>query len=185
VEGNQVTPLYETPAIVLVVLAWFAAPPTSLADAARREAVRRLLMPQSVASLNNVGQPGDVPPPAAAVTLPPGEAPPAEKPPVAAPEPPAEPPKDEKWWRGRITAARNTLERDEFLAASVQSRINSLQADVVNVDDPARQGLLRQQLGKALNELDRLQKQIEADRQAIADIQAEARRARVPPGWIR
>ena len=181
------TSLFETPAIVLAVLAWFAAPPGSLADAARREAIRRQLMPQSVASLNNVGQPAEAAPPAAAVTMPPGEARPAATTPAPVPEPaqPAEPPKDEKWWRARMDGARNALERNELLAASVQSRINALQTDVVNRDDPAQQAMLRQQLGKALNELERLQKQIEADRKSISDIQAEARRARVPPGWIR
>ena len=180
------TSLFEMPVVVLAVLAWLSSPPGSLAEAARREAIRRQIVPRSTASLNNVGQPPETGAPAAAVTLPPR---PDEPPPAAAAkvEPPAqlEPPRDEKWWRGRMAAARSTLERDEFLAASVQTRINSLQADVVNRDDPAQQAMLRQQLGKALNELERLQKQIEADRKAIADIQVEARRAAVPPGWIR
>jgi hypothetical protein len=67
----------------------------------------------------------------------------------------------------------------------MQSRINALQFDVVNIDDPAQQAQARQALGRALGELDRLQKQVKADRQEIARIQDEARRQRVPPGWIR
>jgi len=34
-------------------------------------------------------------------------------------------------------------------------------------------------------ELDRLKKQLLADKKAIADLEEEARRAGVPPGWLR
>jgi hypothetical protein len=34
-------------------------------------------------------------------------------------------------------------------------------------------------------ELDRLKKQIDATKKAIADLEEEARRANVPPGWLR
>jgi len=36
-----------------------------------------------------------------------------------------------------------------------------------------------------LTELDRLKKQIVDDQKAITDIEEEARRAGVPPGWLR
>jgi hypothetical protein len=71
------------------------------------------------------------------------------------------------------------------LADALQSRINALQTDVIFTDDPAQQAVLRQELGRALGELERMQEQVEADRQEIADIQEEARRQRVPPGWVR
>jgi hypothetical protein len=67
----------------------------------------------------------------------------------------------------------------------MQTRINSLQSDVVNIDDPAQQALARQNLGRALGELERLDKQVQADRDEIGRIQDEARRQRVPPGWMR
>ena len=38
---------------------------------------------------------------------------------------------------------------------------------------------------KAIDELNRLTKQIADDKKAIADLQEEARRAGVPPGWLR
>ena len=84
-----------------------------------------------------------------------------------------------------MTSARDALERDEVLADAMQSRINGLQTDIVNRDDPAQQGQLRQQLARALAELDRLKKLVETDRKAIADIQNEATQQGVPPGWIR
>jgi hypothetical protein len=67
----------------------------------------------------------------------------------------------------------------------MQTRINSLQSDVVNIDDPAQQALARQNLGRALGELERLEKQVQADQEEIKRVQDEARRERVPPGWIR
>ena len=38
---------------------------------------------------------------------------------------------------------------------------------------------------RALGELDRLKKAIEGSKKAIADLEEEARRASVPPGWLR
>ncbi len=84
-----------------------------------------------------------------------------------------------------MASARASLERNQVLADAVQSRINALQTDVVNIDDPAQQALARQNLGRALGELERLQNQIEEGNKEIVQIQQEARRQRVPPGWIR
>jgi predicted nucleic acid-binding Zn-ribbon protein len=52
-------------------------------------------------------------------------------------------------------------------------------------DDPAQQAALRQTLAKALAELERLKAQVVTDQKAIADIQTAARKANVPPGWVR
>ena len=49
----------------------------------------------------------------------------------------------------------------------------------------AQRGVLASERQKALGELDRLKKQIEAGKKAIADLEEEARRANVPPGWLR
>ncbi len=92
---------------------------------------------------------------------------------------------DEKAWRDKMSGARQSLERNEGLVDAMQSRVNSLQTDVVNRDDPAQQAQLRQQLSKALSELDRLKKVVDGDRKAITDIQNEARKQGVPPGWVR
>ena len=81
--------------------------------------------------------------------------------------------------------ARSSLERNQVLADAMQSRINGLNTDVVNIDDPFQQGQLRNQLTRAMTELDRLNRQIAADTQAIKDIQTEARKMRIPPGWVR
>jgi len=199
-EGNPVTSLWQVPAVVVMVLGWLATPPASLGEVAQREALRRSLTPKSTGALTNLGLPEEPPP--AAVSTPPVEPPPVKEPPeetepppavaagAAAAAPAAAPPaasqrRDEKYWRDRITEARAALDQDQVLAEAMQSRINALQTDVVNRDDPAQQAQLRQQLARALAELDRLSKQIDADKKAITNIEQEARRLGVPPGWLR
>jgi hypothetical protein len=174
--------LWQTPAVVLVVITWLTAPPANLGDLARREALRRELTAKPVERLVGFGTAADV-------QAPPQTEPPAgidvTPPPAPPPPPPAPERHDEQWWQDRLANVRAAIERDQLLAEAMQSRINALQTDIVNRDDPFQQAALRGQLQKALAELDHLQKQTETDRKAILDIQEEARRLGVPPGWVR
>ena len=69
-------------------------------------------------------------------------------------------------------------------ADAIQTRINILSADLVN-NDLGQRPAIEQDRNRALAELARLQKSIVDDRKAIADFEEEARRAGVPPGWLR
>jgi hypothetical protein len=93
--------------------------------------------------------------------------------------------KDQAYWSGRMKGAREAIDRDQTLADAMQSRINALATDFVNRDDPAQRSVIERDRQRALTELDRLKKQIVADRKAVADLEEEARRAGVPPGWLR
>jgi hypothetical protein len=105
---------------------------------------------------------------------------------AAAPKPAAETgKKDEAYWRKRIQSAREAVQRSEIFAEALQSRINALTADFVNRDDPAQRTVVANDRQKALAELDRVKQEIAQQTKAIADIQEEARRASVPPGWLR
>lgn len=84
-----------------------------------------------------------------------------------------------------MAAARATVERSRMFAAALQTRINSLTADAINRDDPAQRSVLEQDRIGALAELDRVNKELVEQTQAIADIETEARRAGVPAGWLR
>lgn len=178
------SPSWQAPVVLMVLVTWLTVPPAGLAEAARLEALRRALAGPSIGSFTNDELPPAPPPPA--VSGLPAPAPKPERVAEQRPEAvPAEPRRDEQWWRNRVAAARSSLERNQLLADSVQSRINALQTDVVNIDDPAQQALARQNLGRAMGELERLQQLIEANQQEIAQIQDDARRQRVPPGWVR
>ena len=48
-----------------------------------------------------------------------------------------------------------------------------------------RQGAIARDRQKALSELDRLKDQIQKNKKGLEDLDEEARRAGVPPGWLR
>ena len=103
--------------------------------------------------------------------------------PAAAPA--AEEPKGEAYWKKRIQAERDALSRAQIFAEALQSRINALSADFVARDDPAQRSVIATDRQKALTELDRVKQEIAQHTKGIAAIQDEARRAGVPPGWLR
>jgi len=94
-------------------------------------------------------------------------------------------PKDEKYWRDRLTSAREDLARTEVLHAALESRINALTADFVNRDDPAQKATIAQDREKATDELARMDKELERLKKQILDIQDEGRKAGVPASWVR
>jgi hypothetical protein len=178
--------LWEVPAVVAALLAWMAAPPATIGEAAAREALRRELTGKATRLYTNVDLPPVVeeiadPRPAPVGSGTPGSAS------VAASAPPAAPAeiRDEAWWQNRVTALRTSTERHVLLADAMQTRINSLTADVVSRDDPFQRAELRLQLQQALSEFDRLQVLVIEGRRSLEDVLAEARRAGVPPGWVR
>jgi hypothetical protein len=84
-----------------------------------------------------------------------------------------------------MDVAREARERDQVLSDAVQSRINALTSDFINRDDPAQKQQIASQRLRALEELDRLKKQIVEDDKAINAILEDARQKNIPPGWIR
>jgi len=94
-------------------------------------------------------------------------------------------PKDQAYWSGRMKELTVQLDHDQIFAESLQTRINSLTTDFSARDDPAQRALLARDRQKALDELDRVRKAIDADKKAIADFQEDARRSSIPPGWLR
>ena len=133
--------------------------------------------------LTNAGLPQSALVSGAAVTPPPAATTDAAAP--AKPEGPATEKHDETWWRKRMSSAREQLRINQQSAEDLQTRINALQRDVVNRDNPQQAAKLREDLQKAITTLDATKVQIEADQKAIVAIQDEARRADVPAGWVR
>ena len=72
-----------------------------------------------------------------------------------------------------------------LFADSLQTRINSLTTDFVNRDDPAQRAKIETDRQTALAELEKVKKEITDTTREIAAIEDEARRAGVPPGWLR
>jgi SMC interacting uncharacterized protein involved in chromosome segregation len=97
----------------------------------------------------------------------------------------ATPAMDEAAWKAKITAAREDVRRGEMFRDALQSRINGLTTDFAARDDPSQRAQIGDERQKALAELDRVNQDIEKTRKAISDIEEDARKANVPPGWIR
>jgi len=93
--------------------------------------------------------------------------------------------KDQAYWSSELQKRQSQLSRDQIYAAALQSRVNALGTDFVNRDDPAQRAAIAGDRQRAVDELDRLNKQIVTDQQAITDLMEDARRAGVPPGWLR
>jgi hypothetical protein len=93
--------------------------------------------------------------------------------------------KDQAYWAGRIKELNTQLTRDEAFASALQTQINSLTTDFINRSDPAQRSVIEQNRQKALSEFARLTNDIVKDKKAVADLEEEARRAGVPPGWLR
>jgi hypothetical protein len=172
-------------------LAGATASAQTLGDVARKEQERRKTAPASGKVYT-----GDTlkpaPPPTSAPAADPAAATPAPSTPAAsapaAPQPDAaakDSKKDEKYWRERVKRERDGLQRAEVFAEALQSRINALSADFVSRDDPAQRAVVGKDRDKALAEMERVKLEIQQHTKAIADIETEARRAGVPPGWIR
>lgn len=93
--------------------------------------------------------------------------------------------KDEAWWRERITSVRDDLRRNEMFVDAMQTKINSLTADFAARDDPYQRAKIGEERTRAIAEMDRARAEIEQQKKKITDIEEEARRAGVPPGWLR
>ena len=92
---------------------------------------------------------------------------------------------DEAGWRDRIKSERDALARSEAFSAALQSQINGLYGEFTACQAPPQCSEVSAKRQKAIGELDRVKKEIETHTKAIADIQEEARKAGVPPGWVR
>jgi hypothetical protein len=168
----------------------------SLADVAKKEEERRKAIPQPAKVYTNKDlhavPPAPTPPPADAAADP-ADAKAADKSAAGTDKDAATkkgassdaPVKDKAYWADRQKALQDALERNQTYADALQSRINALTADFVNRDDPAQRSVIERDRQKAIAELNRLKQTIQDDKKALADFAEEARRAGVPPGWLR
>ena len=94
-------------------------------------------------------------------------------------------PMDEAGWRTRITTVLQARDRAQLMFAALQNRVDGLLTEFTSRDDPAQRSVIEQERIETLEELDRTNEEIRQLDQDVRDIQEEARRAGVPPGWLR
>ncbi|HEX7087879.1 MAG TPA: hypothetical protein VF198_16085 [Vicinamibacterales bacterium] len=182
--------------IALAVAAGTPAAAQPLAEIARREEARRAAIKKPSRVITNKDlRPVERwdPPSTAPAAAGQGEAAPAQ--PESAPGQPAapaeqeqeeaDPEAQEREWRQKMSDAKTALERSQMYHDALQSRINALWAEFTAKDDPAQRAVVELERRKAIAEQERVKEEIEQRKKAIADLEEEARRAGVPPGWLR
>lgn len=179
---------------LVTTVATTAVAQSSLGELARQEAARRktvkstgkVLTNDSVSTVRSSSPASSSPAQTPAASG--SDAPAAQadgKKPEDKPKPENDRKAQETAWRQRIQGARAALQRSQMFADALQSQINGLTTDFTSRDDPAQRAVIADNRQKALAELDRVKNDIAQQTKAIAEIQEEARRAGVPPGWLR
>lgn len=165
----------------------------SLAELAKKEEERRKGVPEPAKVYTNkdlTAVPGgtpaaSVPAPAADAGAAPQAADSAPKDSDASKDKPAGQVKDQAYWAKRLKTLQEKLDREQTYVEAIQTRVNALSTDFVNRDDPIQRAGIERDRQKAMAEMDRLKKSVEDTKKGIADLEEEARRAGVPPGWLR
>jgi chromosome segregation ATPase len=94
---------------------------------------------------------------------------------------------DEANWRNRITSAREAVSRAKEQLEGMRTRVLHLQTAKAlgSNGDVNQQAAVATQQSAALQEFDRLRADVEKYQKALTDLEAEARAANVPAGWLR
>jgi len=91
----------------------------------------------------------------------------------------------EEHWRRRIGDARALRARSDTYLEALQGRLESLQRDFYAEQDPAQRSAIWVQRTRVFDDLEKLKKDIKDQDAAIAKVEEDARKANIPPGWIR
>jgi hypothetical protein len=90
-------------------------------------------------------------------------------------------------WRRDAKLARDAITRAETKVATLQARLDALLLDrnPTNVGDPNRLQSLEAERAKVRADLETAKDELAKARQAKDDLEEEARKSGVPPGWLR
>lgn len=156
----------------------------SLGEIARQEQERRKALKAGGKVLSNADLPKITSAPTPKTLPETGAAKPETAQQPASAKPPQEE-RDEAWWRQRAAQLREELRRNELFAEALQTRINSLTNDFASRDDPYQRARIAEDRQKAMAEMDRVKGDIDLQKKKMLEVEDEARRAGVPPGWLR
>jgi hypothetical protein len=166
----------------------------SLADVAKKTQAQRKSAKRPTRVYTNADVPVTAPATAGTATeisTTPKEGTPADA--TADPNKPAEGTKpgvasgDEAKWRDRMNAAREAVSRAKLQLEGMRTRVLHLQTAKAlgSNGDVNDQAAVQAQQSAALQEFDRLRADVEKYQKALTDLEAEARAASVPAGWVR
>lgn len=154
----------------LVTQSWQALPP-GLAQEAARESLRRAALPPATIRLTDPDFPPGTPAAASARTVP------------ASGD--AMPQKDEAWWRARVKQLTEVMARTDATLESLSVELAGLERDIAARDDPAQRSQLVRRRAALVDERQERQRERRAQDASLEALLEEARKAGVPPGWLR
>jgi hypothetical protein len=92
-------------------------------------------------------------------------------------------------WRARASRLREDVEQAERRIDELQAELETLNVDMqpspADVLDPFRLQKREAQKAELRQKVEDAQKDLERAKEAVADLEEEARRQHVPPGWLR
>jgi hypothetical protein len=92
-------------------------------------------------------------------------------------------------WRKRAAEARAAVEKAEKRVEELQAQYTALAQDVspnpADIGDPMRLFKLDEKKRETLAELEQAKADVTAKKKALEELEDEARRKNVPPGWLR
>ena len=96
-------------------------------------------------------------------------------------------PHDENYWRAEATRRREAVKVADSRVQMLEAQVAGLRSDMspTNTQDPNRLQNQDRELRQAQDNLETARRDLDAARQALANLDDEARRAGVPPGWVR
>lgn len=92
---------------------------------------------------------------------------------------------DEQAWRDRYKTAKDNVDNLQKQADEAQKTLNGMLLNVTNYDGVVAGPQMNAEIGNLKDKLVELKQQIADSQQAVEDLQEEARKAGVPPGWVR
>lgn len=99
---------------------------------------------------------------------------------------PSAPAADEQKWRQRFSKARQKIQQDQQELDVMQRELADLNVQFYN--DPVKgmqQGYSRAEINEKRAKIDAMQKQVQQDQQALADLEDQLRKTGGDPGWAR
>jgi hypothetical protein len=105
--------------------------------------------------------------------------------PEKTPEPPYE--TTQRYWEQRASGIRAAMAAAEARISDLQQKIDAERNDrgATNAMDPNREQNRQARIADLQAELERARAEVDRQRQAMSDLEEEARRKSVPPGWLR
>jgi hypothetical protein len=175
--------------VAVLLLAAAPALPQSLGEVAERSNKQRKGTPAKVYTNDDLNESHDAPEGKVASPAAPAPAAPAATPSGGASTAPAPAPTMDpaQRWRRDAKARRDAVARAEANVAAIQAKIDALLLDLnpTNVGDPNRLQTIEAEKAKALADLEMAKEELAQARQGVEDLEDEARKAGVPPGWLR